>query len=217
MSETFLRVLFPGQARVCGRTLPPLTLWRLACLHAIQSPFLRARAESGTFTLADLLLAIRAVSTPNLTPPNLRPRIRDVVTLIRFRHHAAYREKHGAMFMQWLALHQLRPELWQNDDLEARDISAPLILSQVAGLMSCGLAHAEAWDSAPGYTSWLLSAHAERESDRIKFHTEEDDEINRLTEELDQRSEAEILAQAKLDLPPAAYEKWVAARSTQHP
>jgi len=213
MSESFFRVLFPGQARVCGRKLPPLSLWRLACLQAIQSPFLQASAEGGTFTLADLLLAIRAVSTPNLTPPNLRPRLRDVFTLIRCRHRAHYREKHGAIFLKWLALHQLRPELWQNEDNEARDISAPLILSHIAGLMDAGLSHTEAWSSAPGYASWLLAAGAERESDRVKFHNEDDDEINRITAELDLRSEAEVLAQAKLDLPAAMFEKWVAARN----
>ncbi|WP_395753321.1 hypothetical protein [Prosthecobacter sp.] len=212
MSEPFLRVLFPGQARVCGRTLPPLTLWRLACLQAIRSPFLSLDAEEATFTLADLLLAIRAVRTPNQTPPNLRPRIRDVFTLLRFRKSRTYRENHGTRFLDWLALHQLRPELWQNEDAEARCISAPLILTQVAGLMDCGMSHADAWDTAPGYSSWLITSHAERQSDRIQFVSDDDDEIARAIEEQELRSEAEILAQAKLDLPPEAFERWVSAR-----
>ncbi|WP_395736274.1 hypothetical protein [Prosthecobacter sp.] len=216
MSDTFLRCLFPGQARVCGRLLPPLTLWRLACLEAIQSPFLHAGAEDASFTLADLLCAVRAVSTPNLTPPDLRASVRDAITLLRFRHNAAYREKHAAIFIEWLALHQLRPELWKNDDEDSRDISAPITLSYAVGLMSIGFRHAEAWDTPPGYASWVLSASAERQSDRVKFASDDDDEINRIIEAEEQRSEAEILAQAKLDLSEEAYERWVAARASRH-
>lgn len=210
MSEPFFHVLFPGQARVCGRSLPPLTLWRLACLQAVRSPFL---AASGDFTLADLLCALRTVRTPNLTAPDLRPRWRDLLTLTLHRRSARYREKHGATFIQWLALHQIRPELWQAEDTSSREITAPLILSQVVALMDCGLTHAEAWNTSPGYASWLITAKAERDNDRVKFATDDDDEINRMCDELALRDEAEVLAQAKADLPPAVFERWLAART----
>ena len=212
MSDQFLRILFPGEARVCGRTLPHLTLWRLACLFAIQSPFLSTAAKGGTFTLSDLLLAVRAVSTRNQCAPSLRPRLRDLFRLLFRRKNKKYREQHATCFVEWLSLHQLSPELWDNEDSDNRTISAPFILSQVAGLMELGMTHPEAWDTSPGYAKWLLAANAERHTDRVKFFTEDDDEINMATAALDQRSEAEIIAQAKSDLPPDAFERWVSAR-----
>lgn len=212
MSDQFLRILFPGQARVCGRALPPLTLWRLACLFAIQSPLLSGSRKSGTFTLSDLLLAVRAVSGRNQRSPSLRPKLRDIFTLIFWRKNKTYREKHGSAFVEWLAVHQLSPELWENEDSDNRQISAPFILSQVAGLMSLGMTHNEAWDTPPSYAKWLLAAHAERQTDRVKFYTEEDDEINMATAALDQKSEADIIAQAKADLAPEAFERWVSSR-----
>jgi len=214
MSEQFLRILFPGQARVCGRVLPQLTLWRLACLFAIQSPFLSVDKQSGTFTLSDLLLAVRTVKAHNQCAPALRPRFRDLLTLIFRRKNKAYREKHGSCFVEWLSLHQLPPELWENEDSDNRTISAPFILSQVAGLMGLGMTHAQAWDTSPGYAKWLLAAHAERQTDRVKFYNDDDDEINMATAALDQRTEAETLAQAKADLSPDAYERWLSARQT---
>ena len=212
MSEQFLRILFPGQASVCGRALPQLTLWRLACLFAIQSPFLSIDKQSGTFTLSDLLLAVRAVKARNQCTPFLRPSVRDLLTLIFRRKNKAYREKHGSCFVEWLSLHQLSPELWENEDSDNRTISAPFILSQVAGLIGIGMIHAEAWDTSPGYAKWLLAAHAERQTDRVKFYNDDDDEINMATAALDQRTEAETLAHAKADLSPAAYERWLSAR-----
>lgn len=214
MSEQFLRILFPGQARVCGHVLPQLTLWHLACLFAIQSPFLSIDKQGGTFTLSDLLLAVRAVQAGNQRTPSLRPRIRDLLTLIFRRKNKAYREKHGVCFVEWLSLHQLSPKMWENEDDGNREISAPFILSQVAGLMSLGMSHSEAWNTSPGYAKWLLPAHAERQTDRVKFYTEEDDEINMVTAALDQRTESETLAQAKADLAPEAYERWLSARQT---
>lgn len=185
-------------------------MWRLACLFAIRSPFLSG--QSGSFTLSDLLVAVRAVSTGNQVTPQLRPRIRDVALLLMKRKNKKYREKHATCFVEWLSLHRLGPEFWENDDSDNRTLSAPFILSQVAGLMELGMSHAEAWNTSPGYAMWILGASGERKSDRVKFYNEEDDEINAITAALDQRNEAEILAQAKSDLPPDAYERWVSAR-----
>jgi len=213
MSEPFQRTLFPGTAVICGRALPPLTFWRLQCLQAIASPFLAPDADSQV-TLADLLLALRAVNTVNLVPPVLRPTLKDRL-LYRFRRRSrAYFEAQAALFLEWLSLHQLRPELWQSEDNEGRAITAPPILSHIAGLMDAGMTHAEAWDTAPGYAAWLLTARAERDSDRVKFATEEDEEINRMCDELALRDESEIIAQAKLDLAPATFDAWLSARTS---
>jgi len=212
MSESFQRTLFPGTAIICGRALPPLTFWRLQCLQTIGSPFLASGADSQV-TLLDLLLALRAVSTVNLVPPVLRPSLADRLRYLLRRRSRPYFERQAVLFMQWLSLHQLRPELWQHEQDDSRAITAPLILSQIAALMNAGMTHAEAWDTSPGYAAWLLTARAERESDRIKFATDDDDEINRMCDELALRDESEIIAQAKLDLPPATFEAWLSQRT----
>lgn len=211
MSESFQRTLFPGIAVICGRELPPLTFWRLGCLQAIGSPFLDPSPDAEV-TLADLLLALRAVSTANLVPPDLRPTWRDRWLYRRRKKNRAWFESQASLFIDWLCLHQLRPELWHNEDSDQRRITAPLILSQICGLMECGFAHAEAWDTSPGYAGWLLAATAERQSDRVKFQTDDDDEINRMCDELAQRDESEIIAQARLDLAPETFEKWLGNR-----
>lgn len=211
MSEPFQRTLFPGTAVICGRELPPLSLWRLQCLQAIACPFLGLDAERRV-TLADLLLAVRAVCTPNLVPPDLRPQWRDRWLYRRRKRSQAWFDAQAAAFLQWLSLHQIRPELWHCEDGEGRDITAPPILAQIAALMDCGLAHAEAWDTAPGYAAWLTTACAERQTDRVQFQTDEDDDINRMCDELALRDEAEILAQARADLPPAVFDRWLSAR-----
>lgn len=207
----FLQTLFPGTPRICGQDLPPLTLWRLACLQAIRSPFL----TGDTFDLADLQLALRAISTANMVPPDLRPTFRQRWHYRRHKRNLRHLEAQASLFIQWLSIHQLRPELWQpEDDTETRSLTAPAILSQVCALMECGLTHAEAWDTSPGYAAWLIATRAERASDRVQFVDDEDDtEIDLMLSELEQRDEAQIIAQARADLPPAVFEQWLAARN----
>lgn len=212
--ETFLTTLFPGHASVCGRDLPPLTLWRLACLQAIRSPFLDPQAS---WTLKDLLIALRAVCTPNMQPPDMEQAIEDLWLLNRRKRDKAYLEAHATTFVKYLSLHQLRPEIWQpegDDAAAARDITAPVLLSHVAALMEVGMTHAEAWDTAPGYATWLILAHAERHNDRVQFtDAEQDKEIDQMLADLEKRDEAQIIAQAKADLPPAVFEKWIEQRT----
>jgi hypothetical protein len=212
--KPFLQTLLPGTPRICGHEMPPLTLWRLTCLHAIGSPLL----TGASFDLADLLLAIRAVSTPNLTPPDLRPTFRHRWHYRRHKKNSSYLEEQASIFMRWLSLHQTRPELWQpEDDSETRSITAPPVLSQVCALMECGLTHSEAWDTSPGYASWMIAARAERNSDRVQFVDDiEDEQIEAMLDELEQRDETAIIAQAKADLPSAVFEKWLAARQIKH-
>jgi len=213
MGDAFHRTLFPGTATVCGRELPPLTLWRLACLQAIASPFL-SRDSKQRIDVPALLLALRAVATPNLEPPDLATRFRDRRDYWRYSRSQAKFEREAKTFVQWLCVHQLRPELWQNDDGDSgREITAPYILAQVASLMAAGMTHREAWDTSPGYADWLILAKGERESERIKFFSSEDEEINAQLAQAAPRTEAEIIAQAKADLPAKTFDRWLAARN----
>jgi hypothetical protein len=209
MNAPFLQTLFPGIATVCGRVLPRLTLWRLACLQAIESPFLSVKGNDEV-TLADLLLAIRAVSTPNLQPPDLRASFHDRWHWRRYHKSTVYLQAQARIFVDWLAVQQMQPELWQPaEDGIARALTAPANLARVAALMDAGMTHAEAWDTAPGYGTWLCLAAAERETDRVRFVTDDDEELSAEMDAEDLRSEAEIIAQAKRDLGEESFSKWL--------
>lgn len=211
MSESFHHVLFPGAARVLGVMLPPLSLWSLSALDAIRSPFLSAD-PAAEVTLADLQIAVRVVVAPVLTAPDLRPRFRDRWQFRRRKNDRRFLDANATAFLAWLAAHQRLPELWRQESAdEPRMLSAPLALSLVASLMQLGMTHREAWSCGPGYARWLLLASQERESDAVRF-VEDDAGLDEALSEDDQRTEAEILAQARLDLDPATYARWLQNR-----
>lgn len=207
--EAFHHVLFPGSVTVLGRVLPPLSLWSLSVLQAVRSPFV---AEFAEFTLADLQLAVRCACAPVLTAPDLKPRFRDRL-LWRLKHRSlAFLEREASAFTAWLQAHQRLPALWQSETADPRFLSAPLVLTQVAALMSLGMTHVEAWSCSPGYARWLILANDERTSEHIRFA--EDDEIeDAALEDYEHRSESEIIAQARLDLDDATYNRWIKARN----
>jgi hypothetical protein len=214
MSESFHHVLFPGTCNVLGRDLPALSLWSLSVLQALGSPFLSLSADT-EFTLGDLQVAVRCACASTLQPPQLKPRWRDRWQHRRHVRDLSHLKKHGAAFIAWLRAHQQIPALWQQETQgDVRLISAPMALSQVTALMALGMTHHEAWSCSPGYASWIILAHRERSSDEIRFA--EDDEEQDFEAELEAeelRSEAEIIAQAKAELPPAFFERWLSARN----
>lgn len=207
--EAFHHVLFPGSVTVLGRVLPPLSLWSLSVLQALRSPFV---AECGEFTLADLQLAVRCACAPVLSPPDLRPRFRDRL-LWRLKHRSlSYLEAEAAAFTAWLQSHQRLPALWQSETADPRFLSAPLVLSQVAALMALGMSHVEAWSCSPGYARWLILANDERNSEHIRF-ADDDEMEDAAFDEFEQRSEADIIAQARLDLDEETFNRWIQARN----
>jgi len=220
MSDTFHHVLFPGTVAVLGTPLPPLSLWSLSVLQAIRSPFLGGQTSASAeaeFTLADLQVAVRCACAPLLKQPDLRPRFRDRWLWRRKHRSQSYLQAHAARFCAWLATHQRSPVLWAQENAEDRYLTAPLVLSTVAALMDLGMTHAEAWSCPPGYARWLILAKAERESNAIRFATD-DDTDNQPDDELfdafERLSESDLIDQARRDLPPATFAAWLKARSS---
>lgn len=215
MSERFQHLLFPGTATVLGRELPPLSLWSLSVLQAVRSPLLQPgtgnrEPRTDSFTLADLQVAVRCALTPVLSAPDLRPTFRERLLWRRRHKNRAYLDVHAAAFVQWLAAHQNAPVLWEQENHDCRFLSAPVGLSLVAALMQLGMSHLEAWSCSPGYARWILLAAAERSSDSIHF-AEDDDEDDNLPLD-DEMTEEAIIAQARADLPPAAFAAWLQSR-----
>lgn len=203
--ERFFRTLFPGRATVCGVALPPLSLWRLAALQAIGSPFIASNPKT-RITPPDLTLAVQAVTCGNMEPPDLRPNWRSRRWTRKMGKNLALWHSQATAFAAWLNAHQMTPELWRDELREPRYITAPLVMSQVAGLVKLGIPHAEAWDTSPGYAAWLLLTAAERECDGIKFASDSEPEVPPIP-----TNEDEIREQAKRDLG-RNYQAWLAAR-----
>lgn len=192
--ERFFRALFPGRVTVCGKTLPQLSLWRLSALQAVQSPFVCGNAET-MVTPSDLTLAVQIVTCGNMQPPDMRPGFWAWRWTRKMQKNPVLWHQQARLFVFWLQSHQLSPELWRDELREPRYITAPLVMSQVAGLVKLGIPHAEAWDTSPGYASWLLLTAAERECDGIKFAGDEPPEMPPPLND-----EAAIREQAKKDL-----------------
>lgn len=203
--ERFFRTLFPGRATVCGVSLPPLSLWRLAALQAIASPFVSGDPKA-RITPADLTLAVKAVTCGNMEPPDLRPTWRSRRWTRKMQRSGKLWKAQATAFVAWLNAHQITPELWRDELREPRYITAPLVMSQVAGLVKLGIPHSEAWDTSPGYAAWLLLTAAERECDGIKFADDAEPEAPPMP-----TNEDEIREQAKRDLG-RNFDAWLAAR-----
>lgn len=203
--ERFFRTLFPGRATVCGVSLPPLSLWRLAALQAIASPFVSNDPKT-RITPSDLTLAVQTVCCGNMLPPDLRPCWRSRRWTAKMNKNGKIWKSQASAFVAYLKIHQLSPELWRDELREPRYITAPIVMSQVAGLLNLGLTHSEAWNTSPGYAAWLLLTAAERECSSIKFADDEDQEVAFMpTDEL------EIREQARRDLG-KNFDAWLAAR-----
>lgn len=206
-TERYAKTLFPGIARVCGIDLPRLTLWRVEALRAIDSKFLSADGST-VITPADLTLAIRCLDCEYPNTPDLRPTLKLKWWTRKMQRNKPLFLTECQKLIEYLTTFSLRPELWQQADAKAfRTISAPQGLHQVSTLLEIGLTHLEAWETSPAYAQWLITAHAEKQSDKVRFVREEDSII----EHDEDLTEEQILEFAKRDLGDR-FDEWLAAR-----
>lgn len=113
-------------------------------------------------------------------------------------------------FIEYLTIFTLRPELWEQADSGSfRSISAPHGMSSVAALMELGMSHAESWETSPAYAQWLITTHAERKSDKVRFVREEDSYLE--PDELDGMTEEQIIELARGELG-GDFDRWYQAR-----
>lgn len=221
MQEAFHIAFFPPGLRLLGRTLRPLTLWHLAALEALHSPFLSpdpgAQVRPG-----DLLLALRVCAHAPLSPLRLRPSVKDLWYRLRYRRGQAW-QRHARTFVAWLQLSRTLPEMWATEPGEGetapRGISAPPTLSRVTALMESGLTWSEAWAVSPGLADWIIGARAERHQPAVRFVTDEERADMEAEAEEDAQaepmSEAEIIALAKARLSPDQFQAWHTARKAK--
>lgn len=173
MSEAFLRHLFPTQFRVLGRILPPLSLWHLAGLEAVDSPF---AGRSDSISLWDIQVAVKVCTTRWPNQPKLTPTFRDNWQQWRHGNDAAYIREHAEAMAAHLQLHSLPPELYEQVGEQTREISAPPILARVAAMVRLpAFSNDDIWNNTtPGYFSWLMCAITEREQGNVRFSEPDD-------------------------------------------
>lgn len=193
--------------------LSRFTLWHLSALEAVHSPFLLNDPDAPV-TIGDLHLAVRICEHAPNSQLRVKPRLRDV--LRRFRYRKRF-EAEALKFTGWLKSHQIIPELWDPpSDTEARPISAPLVLYRVGQLIDLGIPHDQAWAMSPGYAVWLLTASDERKTPGVRFITDEDRRIAQEMEEERPLTSEEQIAIARRELPPEAFEAWLAKHKENH-
>ena len=208
-TEAYYRQLFAPQYIVLGKTLPPLSLWHLAALEALASPFV---TRQGSFDLADLQVAVKICLTRWPQQPVLRPTAVDLAQQRRRRGNQTYLAREARAFTDYLALHNRPPEIWESEMDKPRLLSAPAVLSRVAGMLKFpALTLDQIWnDISPGQALWLLCATAERETGEIRFVTDEDHEEAPPKE--DREDEAATYAFAVQQLGQTRADAWWAAR-----
>jgi hypothetical protein len=212
--DAFFFTLFPGVAKCCDRELPPLSLWRLCSLEAIESVFICGSSED-EITPESLLLAIRALDCKYPETPSLLPTAQDIRWINRLRNDREFFEQEARTFIEYIKRHTIRPELWQNEGpSEMRPLTAPSALVAVTGLMKLGMTHTEAWATAPGYAQWLLLTESERQSDKVRFFRQSD--LEQTPDDFEDMTEEQIIERAREVIPPEMFENWLEARRESH-
>lgn len=158
-SERFFQSLFTPAFTVLGRKLPPLSLWHLAALEAIESPFITGR---GNVSLGDIQAAVQICMSRGPAILDLRPTLRDKWQNLIWNRNAKFVTKHATALSAHLASSQIYPELWRSEDKGGASPGSPNILLRVAALMDVGFSLSEALnDITPAMASWITASMGE--------------------------------------------------------
>jgi hypothetical protein len=218
MDDTFLTSLFPGVHRVLGRKLPPLSLWHLACLHAISSPLVTLQGE---VTFGDLQLAVRISRMRWPQQPDFRPRLRDAIERVCFSLHRKTWQllrlrRESEKWMFYRNCYNAQPSFWEvehDENTGGSTLNAPEIMLRVVELTRVrGLRHAQIWNEiSPGYSAWLVSTNQQRDGAALRFLYPED-ELDEELPDLNALPDDELEKIVSADLGPEAAALFMEAR-----
>jgi len=187
-------------------------MWRIEALKAIGSKFLNLDPLT-KLEPHDLTLAIRCLQCEYPNPPDLTPRLWDHITTFLLRRSKERFVRECVKFAEYLSVFTARPKLWRMEDVTGqRKLSAPDGLSVVVALMSAGISLDQAWDMSPSWAHYLITAKAERESDKVRFARDDDfTDDDFMDDEFENMSEEEIVEMARSELG-SSFDAWHAAR-----
>lgn len=158
-SHLFYESVFATQYRVLGVKLPPLSLWHLAALDAVESPFVTWR---GNVCLGDIQIAVQICRTRWPKRPDIRPTLWTRLQNLALNRNERYVRGQAEMLAAHIAHHCIYPPVWSDEG--GKPIGCPPQLNRVVSLLALNVGLSEAWnDISPGMASWMIAAEAERQ------------------------------------------------------
>jgi hypothetical protein len=155
----FYESVFATCYKVLGKRLPPLSLWHLAALEAVESPFVTGR---GNVSLGDIQMAVQICQSRWPNRPEPRPTLWTRVQNIWRNRNERYVREQAEIMAAHIAHHQIFPDVW-SDEGGGKPLGAPAVLTRVVGLIAINVSLDQAWNHiSPGMASWMISADAER-------------------------------------------------------
>lgn len=167
--EPFHAALLAPQLRLCGRTLPALTLWHWALLDALHHPLLSSDRD-GDLDTGQLLLALEICRAEWPRRPRTRPTLHTLYWRMRLDRSPALFAQAAAALSGWIHDHTAGPLFWRDTGKQGGGLTAPDVLSLVYGLTSLArLDHRSAWSTTPAMAQYILGAVAEINGATLQF------------------------------------------------
>lgn len=185
-----------------------MTPWHVTQLEAIGSPVM----GDGRINPQEMLLFLTIAQTqwPNRAD-DLRPKMRDVWHAIRMKRRNVFM-KNVMILKEWMAAQLSTPRLWKDDQSTnvSGSLSSPPMLSIVTTMMSkFNMTRSEAWNMRLSEARWYDTCRAEMEGIDVKIAYDNEEEI---IDELEGKTESEIIAIIKDQLGEGDFKKWLASR-----
>lgn len=151
----FYESIFAPAYRVLGHKLPPLSLWHLAALEAIESPFITGQ---GDVRLGDIQSAVQICLTRWPSKPALKPTWLDCVQNLLWNRNRSIVKRHAETLAAHIAHYQIHPEMWREGEEEGKGgPKSPHILLRASALIDLGLSmNVVMNDISPAMASWLI-------------------------------------------------------------
>lgn len=206
--ESFYRSLLTPRLKVFGYHLKPFSVYHLAILKALNSPFVIVDQD---IRPAEVIIFLKVCSIQFPEQPdlvNLSFLDRWKTYFITFNKKAFIEIVKGCSW--YIKEHQYYPEYMSSDSgFNLRDLNAPPDCSMITNLIKNGIPHEEALNLPISYANWLIASFAELDGDKRTFF----DPLEKKSfedEVLTPDKEVEIARKA---LPPQKFKKWLKARN----
>ena len=134
MDKNYFDGIVGASIRVCGVTLANLSVWHMAILEAIESPFV-SEGEAG---LRDIIILAKVAQCSYPDEPNLKPLFRDGWWLYRMSRDSNLAAVQMIKLRKWFDVQMSAPVLYKSIDenKKVKGTSSPTMLALVSALVS---------------------------------------------------------------------------------
>lgn len=210
MDDRFFNGMLGAEVVVCGQRLGNLTPWHVLILHAIGSPLV---GDSKTVGPADIQLFLKTITSRYPDTPSYRPRLRDVRWRLKLGREKTFLRE-AATLKRWLEVQMSVPQLYEvthSTSSVKRGLTSPSIFALVVAIASkLSEPLDKVWNMRLAEARWLDTTLAELNGAELTISYEGE----QVPDILNEMTEKEIRAQAKLNLPVGIYRAWLKARES---